>query len=94
MIEKPKVLCKDCKYFKQRSLFNWCIYRKGEITGYSAITGKPILKSETEAVDMRFGWTGASGKYYNGECGPDGLLFERKIPITEKVVQFFKKVLE
>ena len=89
MIDKPKVLCKDCKYFKQSSIFNWCTYGKGEVIGYSAITGKPILKSDTEAINMRFGWS-----HKGGECGPDGKLFERKIPITEKVVQFFKKVLE
>jgi hypothetical protein len=77
-------LCKDCKYFRTSSFLQKCNQPAGKIVGCSPIDGKLVITTWEEVRNMR----------YDGECGIEGSLFERKIPITEKVVQFFKKVLE
>ena len=81
--EQPR-LCKDCKHYSTSSFLQKCNQPAGKILGHSPIDGKPYITSWEEVRNVR----------YDGECGIEGALFERKIPITEKVLQFFKKVLE
>jgi hypothetical protein len=77
-------LCKNCKHHQTSSFLKFCKQPAGKIVGYSPIDGKPYITLKVEVRNMR----------YDGECGIERSLFERKIHITEKVVQFFKKVLE
>lgn len=90
-IKKPEKLCKDCKYFVQSSIFRWCKYGEGKITGYSKITGEPRFTERTEVTNKRFGFSGASGVWHSGECGIEGNLWERKPTLKESVIHFFKR---
>lgn len=90
-IKKPEKLCKDCKYFAQGSMFHWCEYGEGEIESYSIITGDPRITERREVTSVRFGFTGASGVWHNGDCGTEGKLWERKLSLKESVINFFKR---
>lgn len=61
-----KPLCTDCKHCSDTRWVSWCGRREKEITGYSAVNGKPYFYGKTICHDERD----------IGKCGPEGKYFE------------------